>query len=48
MNERTEQLIETLKALAAVQSAKQTHVNREVQIVVGELMDDLQLKNNKK
>ena len=44
MTERTEKLIQALEALASVQSARQTHVNKEVQLVVAELMAELKLK----
>lgn len=42
--EKIEKLIKTLEALAAVQSARQTYVNKEVQLVVAALMDELKLK----
>lgn len=44
MSERTDKLIKALEALAAVQSARQTHVNKEVQLVVEALMNELKLK----
>lgn len=44
MTERTEKLIQALEALATVQSARQTHVNKEVQLVVAALMDELKIE----
>lgn len=44
LTERTEQLARALEALASIQSAGQTIVNREVMLVVDELMRELKLK----
>lgn len=44
MTERTEQLARTLEALASIQTAGQTIVNREVMLVIAELLNELEIE----
>ena len=44
MNDRASNLIETVKALAQVQQAGNTFVDREIRAVIAELLVELKLK----
>ena len=44
MSGRTTELIETVKALAQVQQAGNTFVDREIRAVIAELLVELKLK----
>jgi len=44
LSERTTALIETVKALAQVQQAGNTFVDREIRAVIAELLVELKLK----
>lgn len=44
LTERTEQLARALEALASVQTAGQTIVNREVMLVIDELLSELKIE----